>query len=443
MVLMAGFDLPVRAIRQQVSSALDLIVHLERLEDGSRRVTHDHRGAADGVGRDHAAGPLRVQDRLDRGRPHDHRRRSARPACARCSCTSSRSTASSCRPTSSRAAAVAALARSREAAGDREANYGRSQRSSPPRSSPPRSRRPAAAAASASGVQIAQAPARTSRTGRTSLVAAERPAAHAPAGARSPRTASPVQRRHRREPGAEKQSAPCSLIDASNSMEGKPIAEAMAAARAFAARRNPGQPLAVVTFNDDVTVAAAAHERPGVDRRGAREDARRSPTGTHIYDALEQAAAAAPGRAASRAARSCSSPTARTSAARSTRRPRSSAVKDAKARVFAVGLRLGASSTRTRSSDRRRADRRAPTARRRAPRRCSRSTSELGFTLANEYLLRYRSLAGPDAKIIVAVTVDGIPGAATASYTTPALASRRRRRQAVAAGIGSSGRRSR
>ena len=39
MVLMAGYDLPVRAIRQQVASALDMIVHLERLEDGSRRVT--------------------------------------------------------------------------------------------------------------------------------------------------------------------------------------------------------------------------------------------------------------------------------------------------------------------------------------------------------------------------------------------------------------------
>jgi len=39
MVLMAGFDLPMKAIREQVSSALDLIVHLERLEDGSRRVT--------------------------------------------------------------------------------------------------------------------------------------------------------------------------------------------------------------------------------------------------------------------------------------------------------------------------------------------------------------------------------------------------------------------
>ena len=39
MVLMAGYDLPVRAIRSQVASALDLIVHIERLQDGSRRVT--------------------------------------------------------------------------------------------------------------------------------------------------------------------------------------------------------------------------------------------------------------------------------------------------------------------------------------------------------------------------------------------------------------------
>ena len=39
MVLMAGYDLPLRAIRQQIASALDMIVHLERLEDGSRRVS--------------------------------------------------------------------------------------------------------------------------------------------------------------------------------------------------------------------------------------------------------------------------------------------------------------------------------------------------------------------------------------------------------------------
>jgi pilus assembly protein CpaF len=40
MVLMAGFDLPVRAIREQMASALDLIVHLSRLRDGTRRITH-------------------------------------------------------------------------------------------------------------------------------------------------------------------------------------------------------------------------------------------------------------------------------------------------------------------------------------------------------------------------------------------------------------------
>jgi pilus assembly protein CpaF len=39
MVLMTGFDLPVRAIREQVASAVDLIVHTERLADGSRRLT--------------------------------------------------------------------------------------------------------------------------------------------------------------------------------------------------------------------------------------------------------------------------------------------------------------------------------------------------------------------------------------------------------------------
>ena len=39
MVLMAGVDLPVRAIREQVSGALDLIVQQARLKDGSRRIT--------------------------------------------------------------------------------------------------------------------------------------------------------------------------------------------------------------------------------------------------------------------------------------------------------------------------------------------------------------------------------------------------------------------
>jgi pilus assembly protein CpaF len=40
MVLMAGVDIPMRAIREQISSAINLIVHQARLKDGTRRLTH-------------------------------------------------------------------------------------------------------------------------------------------------------------------------------------------------------------------------------------------------------------------------------------------------------------------------------------------------------------------------------------------------------------------
>jgi pilus assembly protein CpaF len=40
MVLMAGVDIPMRAIREQISSAINLIVHQSRLKDGTRRLTH-------------------------------------------------------------------------------------------------------------------------------------------------------------------------------------------------------------------------------------------------------------------------------------------------------------------------------------------------------------------------------------------------------------------
>jgi pilus assembly protein CpaF len=40
MTLMAGMDLPSRAIREQISSAIDLIVHQSRMRDGTRKVTY-------------------------------------------------------------------------------------------------------------------------------------------------------------------------------------------------------------------------------------------------------------------------------------------------------------------------------------------------------------------------------------------------------------------
>jgi pilus assembly protein CpaF len=40
MVLMAGMDLTIRAVREQMASALDIIIQQARLKDGSRRITH-------------------------------------------------------------------------------------------------------------------------------------------------------------------------------------------------------------------------------------------------------------------------------------------------------------------------------------------------------------------------------------------------------------------
>ena len=66
MVLMAGYDLPVRAIREQVASALDAD-RPPRAARGRLAPGHlGHRGAGHGVGRDHDAGAVQVPDRRGR-----------------------------------------------------------------------------------------------------------------------------------------------------------------------------------------------------------------------------------------------------------------------------------------------------------------------------------------------------------------------------------------
>ena len=101
MVLMAGYDLPVRAIRQQVAAALDLIVQLERMQDGSRKVDAITEVAAHGVRRRDDAGHLRVPD----GGGHRGRRGGRDPSsdgpAPEASCRSSRSTAWSSTPVGS------------------------------------------------------------------------------------------------------------------------------------------------------------------------------------------------------------------------------------------------------------------------------------------------------------------------------------------------------
>ncbi len=271
MVLMAGYDLPVRAIRQQVSSALDLIVHLDRFEDGSRRVSHItevQRMESDvitlqdlfefkieSIAADRTITGGAPSDRPPADVPPQVREARRRAADNLFGTTARRSSPRSCEGSGDheatrRAAALVAAVLVAAAARDVR-GCGRDRGRRPDHASRPCSNFPDMAFA---------------------VVAPERPGAERPAGPRH-RERQPGSRRHRRRSRGPRTVGTVLVIDASKSMEGQPIEQAMAAARAFAARRNPSQQLAVVFFNDDVIVAPAADERPGVDRRCTREGA--------------------------------------------------------------------------------------------------------------------------------------------------------------------------
>ena len=96
LVLIAGVDLPLRAIREQIVGAFDLIVQVSRLVDGSRRITHITevlRMESDIV---------TMQD-IFLAKPVEDPRRPATPAAACsarcCPPASSRSSCTSCRAT--------------------------------------------------------------------------------------------------------------------------------------------------------------------------------------------------------------------------------------------------------------------------------------------------------------------------------------------------------
>jgi tight adherence protein B len=207
------------------------------------------------------------------------------------------------------------------------------------------------------------------------------------------------------------------VMDASNSMRGNAIVDATAAARAFAARRAANQQLAIVTFNrkasvllpfttDANAITAALAEPPPLAQ------------GTHLYDGV------ATGLRLLRSAKITVGAVIVLSDGADTGSLVSLAGAVAKARadrvrIFSVGIRS-------------RSFRAAPLAKvaastggdyseARSTSELARLYAQLGAQLSSEYLLRYRSYAGPNVRIRVEVRVDGLPAAAVSGYATPPL----------------------
>ena len=206
------------------------------------------------------------------------------------------------------------------------------------------------------------------------------------------------------------------VVDASESMRGAPIRSAMAAARAFAARRNPNQQLALLTFNSSTQVALPFTTSKALITT-ALAQAPRVAYGTFINDAVaraEQLLGAAGIESGSIVVLSDGADTGSTATARAV----TAAARSHHVRLFTIGLHSPSFDSTTLQSLARLGGGEYTLAQ--STTQLAPLFDQLGARLASEYLLRYKSLAGPQVAVHVAVSIAGAGNASTA-YQTPAL----------------------
>jgi tight adherence protein B len=204
-------------------------------------------------------------------------------------------------------------------------------------------------------------------------------------------------------------------VDASNSMRGAAIENAMAAARAFSAASAKAQALGLVTFNSTVQVVA----RPTTDRSAIAAALRNQPPlaeKTHLWDGVGRAIELLH-RAKIAAGSVVVLTDGRDLGSRLTSAQVVSKARAAGVRVFAIGLRspqfrpgaLQALASQTNGGYAEAA----------SPAGLKAVYGALSEQLAREYIVRYRSDIGVGRPVTARVTVGGVPGAATWRYVTP------------------------
>ena len=207
------------------------------------------------------------------------------------------------------------------------------------------------------------------------------------------------------------------VIDASDSMQGKPMAGAMQAAQLFVSHRSPNQQVEVMTFNKDANVVETFTTDGGKITQ-ALDQTPELAYGTHIYDAVNEAISNvhdAHITAGSVVLLSDGSDTGSAASLSSV----ADAAKRAHVRLFTVGLRSEHFNAKALQQL---ADRGSG--------EYSEATSvndllaiydQLGTQLSHEYLLHYQSSASLGTKVQVKVKVAGEEGAAESGYAAPAL----------------------
>ena len=218
------------------------------------------------------------------------------------------------------------------------------------------------------------------------------------------------------EPPGGSASGAILLIDASNSMEGAPIAGAMAAARAFLAERKPDLPVAVVVFGPEDTVLAE-FTTDNAELAAAVAQAPPLAEGTHIYDALIRASELAQDQGLERTTVVLLSDGTDVGSEAS-RADALAALQEANTRVISVGLRSSQYDPATlRAVAQRTGGTYAESA---TPAALEPIFEEIGSRLSSEFVITYRSLLPPQREAVVRATVAGY-APASATYTTPAL----------------------
>jgi tight adherence protein B len=207
------------------------------------------------------------------------------------------------------------------------------------------------------------------------------------------------------------------LIDASNSMRGRPIAAAMAAARTFARERSGEEQLAAIAFNGTENVFLKfTNDGAAIDKALTRPPA--LALGTHIYDGVMaglQQLASAHIRAGSIVVLSDGTDT----GSSTTEAAAAGAARRAHVRVFTVGLRSKQFDSMALEELAHDANGQYSLAT--SLKQLQEIYAALGARFAREYLISYRSTTGPGQQVGVAVRVKGLPGLALSGYQAPTL----------------------